>query len=1116
MSIKPDYSAGKADVLFRVIVGTAALLGLLHIGLYFFREWEPTLAEIPMFVPMIHGFAVLEAITIAFLALGSHRALRNPVTYWIGIAFASMAIFNVFYILSWPGLRAEGQQVIGLLPGTAAWIITIAQILFSVLLITGVSVRWPGEHSLKGRKWSWSVASWLALAVLLNALLILFEDRVPSMMDPHGTFAVLQLVLVAIVAVLYATGAITFTRYYVRSHDILSGYIALDLLLLFYNSLGIVMTTKRYALMWYTSRLLAIAGGVVVLFGLLWAYVRLYQKEQEKSRDLEASIIKRKRVEEENERHLEQLRTVLEHLTEGLVISDLEGNLYHWNRAAIEMHGFRSLDESRRRLPEFADTFELSTPDGQILPVEQWPLARILRGEALSNWEIHIRRLDLDWKRVWLYGGSLALDTSGNPILAVVSVTDITQRKQAEEELKQSEARLKRSQAMAHLGSWELDVVNDVLTWSDEVYRIFGLQPQEFKATYGAFLEAVHPEDRKMVDEAYSASLLEGKDTYEIEHRIVGKSDGEVRMVHEKCEHVRDSSGLITRSLGMVHDITQRKQASERITNQNALLEGVNRILQAGLVSQTEEELGNTCLKVAEEITESKFAFVGEIGSDGMLHDLAISDLGWEACAMEDKTGHRRLPASFQLHGLYGHVLLEGKSLIANDPGSHPTSIGVPEGHPPLKAFLGVPLTHEGTPIGMIAVANRDGGYSITERETLESLAPVIVEALGRKRAEEALREAKHKLEVRVKERTAELREAVNALGAERQRLYEVLETLPVYVCLLDSDYHMPFANRYFRETFGESQARRCYDFLFNRTEPCEICETYTVMKTRAPHHWYWTGPNGRDYDIFDFPFTDTDGSLLILEMGIDITERKQAEEALNQTLVDLKRSNADLEHFAHVASHDLQEPLRSVATALQMLEGMHRGKLGAESDQLIYYAVDAAKRMKALISDLLTYSRVTTRGQSFEPVNVQEVLNQSILNLTELISRNGTKISYDEMPIVKCDPTQLLQIFQNLIGNAVKFGPSELSKVHVSAQKQGNEWVFSVQDNGIGIDSKYFDRIFVIFQQLDKKGSFQGTGMGLAIVKKIVERHRGRVWVQSKVGAGSTFYFTIPNEAPV
>ncbi|AFM23768.1 transporter substrate-binding domain-containing protein [Desulfomonile tiedjei] len=234
--------------------------------------------------------------------------------------------------------------------------------------------------------------------------------------------------------------------------------------------------------------------------------------------------------------------------------------------------------------------------------------------------------------------------------------------------------------------------------------------------------------------------------------------------------------------------------------------------------------------------------------------------------------------------------------------------------------------------------------------------------------------------------------------------------------------------------------------------------------------------------------------------------------EELEHTLTDLIRANADLEHFAYVASHDLQEPLRTVASALQMFEKKHKGKFDKDSDQLIDFAVNGAKRMRSLIRDLLTYSRLDTQGQSFTAVDMTEVLDRSIENCGSLIKEKGTEITYDRMPTITGDPLQLVQLLQNLIGNAVKFGPAVSSKVHVSAQQNGNEWVFSVKDNGTGIKEKYFDRIFVIFQQLSKKGPFHGTGIGLAIVKKIVERHHGRVWVESEVGVGSTFYFAIPN----
>lgn len=398
-----------------------------------------------------------------------------------------------------------------------------------------------------------------------------------------------------------------------------------------------------------------------------------------------------------------------------------------------------------------------------------------------------------------------------------------------------------------------------------------------------------------------------------------------------------------------------------------------------------------------------------------------------------------------------------------------------------------------------------------------------MVERLEKRTRE--LGKARDELERRVEERTAELglaneqlvreieerKRAEESVTAERQRLYDVLETLPVYVCLLDSDYRMPFANRYFRETFGESRGRRCHDFLFDRTEPCETCETYTVMKTRAPHHWYWTGPNRKDYDIYDFPFIDKDGSFLILEMGIDITERNKAEATLKQTLADLTRSNADLEQFAYVASHDLQEPLRNVASCMQMLEKGYKAKLGPDADQLMHYAVDSVARMKALIQDLLAYSRISTKGNPPGETDSEMIFEQTLSNLRSAIRETGAVVTHDVLPVVMADPAQLCQVFQNLIGNAVKFRRQQPPHVHVSAVKDGSKWVFSVRDNGIGVESRHLERIFVIFQRLNKRSQYGGTGMGLAIVKKIVERHRGRIWVESEPGKGTTFYFTIP-----
>jgi PAS domain S-box-containing protein len=258
-------------------------------------------------------------------------------------------------------------------------------------------------------------------------------------------------------------------------------------------------------------------------------------------------------------------------------------------------------------------------------------------------------------------------------------------------------------------------------------------------------------------------------------------------------------------------------------------------------------------------------------------------------------------------------------------------------------------------------------------------------------------------------------------------------------------------------------------------------------------------------------PLQSAEGILVTAAIR-DISARKESDEHLARTVAELKRSNDELQQFAYVSSHDLQEPLRMVASYTQLLAKRYKGRLDSDADEFIAFAVDGCDRMQGLIQDLLTYSRAGNNKKALHKISSEDALRGALTNLRITIEQSGAVLTHDSLPAVTTDAPQLTQIFQNLVGNAIKYRGAEVPRVHVSATNDvSTEWIFSVRDNGLGIEPQYFEKIFVLFQRLHGREEFEGTGIGLAICKKILERLGGRIWVESQPEKGSTFYFALP-----
>lgn len=372
-------------------------------------------------------------------------------------------------------------------------------------------------------------------------------------------------------------------------------------------------------------------------------------------------------------------------------------------------------------------------------------------------------------------------------------------------------------------------------------------------------------------------------------------------------------------------------------------------------------------------------------------------------------------------------------------------------------------------------------------------------------------------------ERTAKAEQVLNASEGRYRQLYD---EAPVGYHEIDREGNIVRVNeteaKLLGYTVGEMRGKPVWEFVApDQRELSRRAVEEKIEKRRplAPEGFErkCITKDGRQIDVYivDRLIFDKEGRVTGIRSTVqDIRQRKKAEEKLKETLAELERSNVDLEQFAYAASHDLQEPLRMVSSYVQLLAKRYQGKLDSDADDFIEYVVDGASRMQGMINDLLVYSRVGRLEEPLKPVDCQAVLEQVLANLEAAIEESGAVVTHDTLPEVSADTSQLVQLFQNLIGNAVRFRSDEPLQVHIGAGRKDDQWLFWVRDNGIGIDPHYAERIFTIFQRLHPRSEYPGTGIGLAICKRIVEGHGGRIWVDSRLGKGATFYFTIPTEA--
>ncbi|MDD5058296.1 MAG: MASE3 domain-containing protein [Sideroxydans sp.] len=693
-----------------------------------------------------------------------------------------------------------------------------------------------------------------------------------------------------------------------------------------------------------------------------------------------ADITARKQMEESLRENGHFLDAIVEHVPNMLFVKDAkELKFVRFNKAGEQLLGYSRDDligkSDRDFFPQEQADFFIGKDreiiaNGELLDIPEEPISTKLHGQRF----LHTRKIPI-------------YSEDGSPLYLLGISEDITERKQEEERLRRSEQGLSEAQRIAHLGNWELDLVSNVLTWSDEIYRIFEIDPKKFGASYDAFLNAIHPGDRERVNRAYTDSVA-NKTPYEIVHRLL-MPDGRIKYVIENCETHYDAAGKPLRSVGTVHDITERKLAEDELLER--------------------ERHSQSLLRLSRKLESSRsYAEVLNAARDEVGSVIGYRNL-WAYLLTEDRQ--------------YARVLMAGGPMA-------------------------------------------DAVMSDERVATLPVKGDRMMEEIAA--AKEIIVVEDAQTDARVN------REIVAKLGNRSI----------VNVPIIFFDRHLGSVGM---GTFGDEGVR------------IPSASENKYLMALASHI-------AAALDRIHLLDEREKAEREVKQLNRDLEQR------VEERTAQLEAANKELEAFSYSVSHDLRTPLRAIDGFSHILLDEYTGKLDAEGQRLLNVVRDNTHRMGQLIDDILKFSRSGRLEMKLVEIDMEQQAREVLAEL--LPGSDNAKLQFEigHIPPANGDSAMMRQVFVNLLSNAIKFSHGkEHPAIEVGSQVEGNEVVYYVKDNGAGFNMQYADKLFGVFQRLHSVEEFEGTGIGLAIVKRIINRHGGRVWAEGKVNEGATFYFSLP-----